>query len=140
MGRGALVLARVEARTDVWINRHHPVSERKFLLTTYWSESTTSTRCGSPALRHGSFEFPFPCRLISTFLYPVSSHARFDETMTFSRANFILAWNHANIRNVSCCGIRSRRADRLSPPCCGVFFVLFVTLGLELSDTKVYET
>ena len=47
------------------------VPERAFFidLTTYWSESTTSTRClGCPALRHESFEFPFPCSLISTFL------------------------------------------------------------------------
>jgi hypothetical protein len=33
------------------------------LLTTYWSESTTSTRCLG---WRGSFEFPFPCSLTST--------------------------------------------------------------------------
>ena len=48
-----------------------PLERESSLLTTYWSESTTSNRClGWPALRHGIFEFPFPCSLISTFLCP----------------------------------------------------------------------
>ena len=47
------------------------------LLATYWSESSTSTRClGRPALRHGSLELSFPCSLISTFLGVKSSTQR----------------------------------------------------------------
>jgi hypothetical protein len=38
-------------------------------MTTYWSESTTLSRClRRPALRYGSFEFIFPCSLTCTVL------------------------------------------------------------------------
>ena len=58
-------LAEISKRVRDW---YFPLQRGEPLLTTYWSESTSSSRWfGGPASRHESLNSLFPGSLISTF-------------------------------------------------------------------------